>query len=126
VNEAAFYFARQLVAGKITGFESYRVDRQDFKPTLSTGELQVPDKLLEAFRVFAAADKNNGLSAENIGSQAEYARSRIRLELATASFSTEAGVQVLLERDPQIAKAIEAMPQAAKLKQTVAYSRTSQ
>lgn len=126
INEAAFFFTRQLVAGKITSFESYRVDRQDFKPTLSTGELQIPDKLLEAFRAFAAADKTNGLSAENIGSQAEYARSRIRLELATASFSTEAGVQVLLERDPQIAKAIEAMPQAAKLKQTVAYSRTSQ
>ena len=37
---------------------------------------------------------------------------RLREELATANYSTEAGVQVLLETDPQVLKAIETMPQA--------------
>ena len=39
---------------------------------------------------------------------------RIREELATANHSNEAGVQVLLENDPQVLKAIEVMPEAEK------------
>ena len=124
LNEEAFYFARQLVAGKIAGFENMKVDRQSFTQTIAPGDLQVGDKLYEAFKAFTTADPKSGLTAENIDSQADYARSRIRLELATANYSNEAGVQVLLESDPQVAKAIEVMPEAARARQTVAYSRT--
>ena len=73
------------------------------------------DKLLEAFRSFAAADAKLGLTAENVNSQAEWAKTRLREEIATANYSNEAGVQVLLEADPQILKAIDAMPQATEL-----------
>jgi hypothetical protein len=55
------------------------------------------------------------LTAENVSSQSDYAKSRLRQELATANYSTEAGVQVLLESDPQVLKAIEVMPKAANL-----------
>ena len=123
LNEAAFYFTRQLAAGKIAGFESMKVDRQNFNPSLSPGDLQISDKLFDAFKSFTVADPKSGLTAENIGSQADYAKTRIRLELATANYSNEAGVQVLLETDPQVAKAVEVMPQAARALQTVAYSR---
>jgi len=123
INEAAFYFVRQLVAGKVAGFENYKVDRPTFRTTLSPGELAVNDKLLEAFRSFAAADRSFGLSPENIASQPDYVKTRIRQELATANFSSEAGIQVLLENDPQVTKAVELMPQAVKMRQSVAYKR---
>jgi hypothetical protein len=71
--------------------------------------------MLEAFRAFVTKDKENGLSVENINSQIDYARSRIRQELATANYSDEAGRQVLLESDPQVLKAIDAVPEARKL-----------
>ncbi len=115
INEAAFFFVRQLVAGKIAGLENFKVDKQNFKPTLQLNEFNVSEKLFEAFRTLAASDKENGLTAENINNQAEYARRRLREEIATANYSTEAGVQVLLEADPQILKAIEAMPQSSTL-----------
>ncbi len=115
LNEAAFFFVRQLVAGKIAGFDEFKVDKQSFRQTLQMNEFMVSDRIFEAFRSFTIADKANGLSAENIASQAAYARNRLREEIATANYSTEAGVQVLLESDPQILKAIEAMPQAAGL-----------
>jgi carboxyl-terminal processing protease len=124
INEAAFYFVRQLVAGKVAGFENFKVERQNFNTSIASNDLQVNDKLFEAFRAFAAADKINGLSADNVNSQAAYARTRLRLELATANYSNEAGVQVLLENDPQVAKAVEVMPQAARARETVAYGRT--
>jgi len=125
LNEAAFFFARQLVAGKVAGFESLKVDRQNFNQSIAANDLQVSDKLYEAFKNFTAADAKSGLTAANIDAQADYARMRIRLELATANYSNEAGAQVLLEYDPQVAKAIEVMPDAARALQTVAYSRTA-
>jgi carboxyl-terminal processing protease len=123
LNEEAFYFVRQLVAGKVAGFENLKADRQNFSTTVGQGDFQVSDRLLDAFRNFATGDAKGGLTAENINSQLDYAKTRLRMELATANYSNEAGVQVLLENDPQVAKAIEAVPQAARAMQTVAYSR---
>lgn len=115
INEAAFFFIRQVVAGKVAGFESLKTEKQTFKQTLAPNEFPISDKMVEAFRGFAASDKVYGLTAENVSSQVEWARTRLREELATAYHSTEAGAQVLLEVDPQVAKAIEAIPDAAKL-----------
>ena len=115
VNEAAFFFVRRLVAGMINGFADKKVEKQSFRPTLQPGEFAINDRLFEAFRVYAAADPANGLTAANIDSQAEYARRRLREELATANYSTEAGTQVLLEADPQVLKALDAMSQAQGL-----------
>ncbi len=115
INDAAFYFTRQLVAGKIAGLENYKVDRQNQSLTVAQGAFVINDKLFEAFRNFTIADKKSGLTAENINGQADYARTRIREEIATANHSNEAGIQVLLEVDPQILKAVEVMPEARRL-----------
>lgn len=115
VMDAAFFFVRQLVAGKIAGFESYKVDKQSHAMDIAPGKFQIDDKLFEAFKNFTVADKANGLTAENIAAEAEFAKTRLRLELATANYSNEAGIRVLLEVDPQILKAVEAMPEARKL-----------
>ena len=115
INEAAFYFVRQVVAGQIKGFENLKVERQNKTLTIEPNDLPINDKILEAFRAFVGKDKDIGLSAENINSQIDYAKSRLREELATANYSTEAGQQVLLETDPQVLKAIETLPEARKL-----------
>ena len=115
INDAAFYFVRQLVAGKIPGLENYRADRQNQSLTVAPGAFPVNDKLFEAFRNYTVADKLSGLSAENLNSQVEFAKTRIREELATANYSNEAGIQVLLEVDPQILKAIEVMPESRRM-----------
>ncbi|MCY7344983.1 MAG: S41 family peptidase [Pyrinomonadaceae bacterium] len=115
LNEAVFFFARQIVAGQIKGFENFKVDKQNYNPTIETNDLTINDKMLEALRAFIAKDKEYGLTAENINSQIDYAKSRLRVELATANYSDEAGRQVLLETDPQILKAIAAIPEARKL-----------
>ncbi len=123
IGEAAFFFVRQLVAGKVAGLENFKVDKQNFKQTLTSNEFGINDRVFEAFRSFAAAVKENGLTAENINGQTAYAKMRLREEIATANYSTEAGVQVLLESDPQILKAIESMAQAAKLVDTAGITR---
>ena len=120
INEAAFYFVRQLAAGKVAGFEAYKVDRQNFSMTVQPGDLLINDKLFEAFRAYTVSIKENGLSAENLNSQVDYAKTRLREELATANHSNEAGAQVLLETDPQVLKAMEAMNEARTRTQSFA------
>ncbi len=115
INQEAFFFVRQLVAGKIKGFENYKVDKQNYKQTVAPNEFQISDALVESFRAFAVQDVKSGLSAENINSQLDYAKARLREEIATANNSSEAGQQVLLENDPQVLKAIDAMVEAKKL-----------
>ncbi len=123
LNEAAFYFVRQLVAGQIKGLESYKADKQNYNQTVGANDFVIDSKLLDAFRAFVVRDKLNGLTAENINSQLDYAKSRLRDEIATANNSTEAGQQVLLETDPQVLKAIEAIPEAKKLLGTIMASK---
>lgn len=123
LNEAAFYFVRQLVAGRVAGLEMSKVEKQNFKPTLQPNEFSVSERIFEAFIASAVSDKKNGLTAVNIASQSEYAKRRLREEIATANYSTEAGIQVLLEADPQVLKAIETMPKAGELVATFAQNR---
>jgi carboxyl-terminal processing protease len=111
----AFFFVRQMVAGKIAGFEGYKVEKQSHAMDIPPGKFQIDDRMFEAFKAFAASDKENGLSTANIDAEAEFARTRLRLELATANYSNEAGIRVLLEVDPQVLKAIEVMPEARML-----------
>jgi hypothetical protein len=114
VAEAAFYFIRQIVAGNIKGFESYKTAKQNYNLTVQNGEFLITDKLYDAFVEFTVKNKENGLAAENINAEKDFAKSRLRAELATANNSSEAGQQVLLETDPQVLKAIDALPEAKK------------
>jgi carboxyl-terminal processing protease len=115
VSDAAFFFVRQMVAGKIAGFESYKVEKQSHAMDIQADKFRIDDRMFEAFKAFAVADKQNGLSAANVDAEAEFARTRLRLELATANYSNEAGIRVLIEVDPQVLKAVEVMPEARKL-----------
>jgi carboxyl-terminal processing protease len=123
INEAAFYFTRQLAAGKVAGFENLKVDKQNYKTVIQPTDVTVSDKLYEAFKNWIVANKENGLTAENLSGQADYSKMRLREELVTATYSNEAGVQVLLEADPQLAKAVESMPEAKKMSENIAYTR---
>jgi carboxyl-terminal processing protease len=115
LNESAFFFTRQLVSGKIAGLEGLKVDKQKNDYILQANDLEINDKILEAFREFVAKDKQAGISAETIDKNLDYLKTRLREELATANYSSEAGSQVLLEADPQVLKAIESLPEAKKL-----------
>ncbi len=123
LNEAAFFFVRQMVAGKIPGLENYRNEKQDFRQSIAPDAFQINDRIFDAFRQFTVNDKRSGLTAGNITAGADHARLRLREELATAMHSNEAGTQVLLEADPQVVKAIQSIPEAGRLASTTVPGR---
>lgn len=115
ILDAAFFFTRQLAAGKIAGFENYKADKQSFKLALTPNEFAVDERLFNAFVGFTVNDKKSGLSAENLYAEKDFAKARLRAEIATSKYSSEAGQQALIETDPQIMKAIEVVPEAKSL-----------
>ncbi len=119
INEAAFFFVRQLVAGKVKGFEQLKTEKQSFENVVPGGKLDVPEGLYDAFVSYAVADRENRLSRPNFAAETEYARDKLREQLATARYSSEAGQQMFIEQDPQVMKAVESMPEARKLVETI-------
>jgi carboxyl-terminal processing protease len=119
IAEAAFFFVRQVVAGQIAGLENYQIEKQKAGHTLQPSDYEINERILAAFRDFIAKDKESGLTAELLESQLLFARMRLRDELVTAAYSTELGQQVLLEQDPQVLKAIDALPEAKKMAENI-------
>jgi carboxyl-terminal processing protease len=115
INEAVFFFTRLLVAGKIEGLESYKVERTKNSMIVQPHEFPITEKLLNAFRNFVENDKTYGLTLQSINNDLDYVKIRLRQEIVTANYSSEAGAQVMLEIDPQLMKAIEVLPEAARL-----------
>jgi len=119
IGESVFFFARELVAGKVKGLESYKTNKQSFVVTISSGDLKISDALFESYISYTVGDKKNGLTRANIETHAGYVKSKLREQIATAKYSSEVGIQVLLENDPQVLKAVDAVPEARKLTETI-------
>jgi hypothetical protein len=117
--EAAFYFTRQLVAGQIAGLENYRVDKVTYDHNPHAGEYPVTDKVMEAFVNFIKRDATQGLQPAQVEGETDFARLRLREEIITAAFNSDAGTRVLLDSDPQTLRALEALPDAKRLAESV-------
>jgi hypothetical protein len=64
-------------------------------------------------------DTESQLTPAQLDEEAEFVKLRLREEIVTAAFSNDAGARVLLEADPQLLRALEALPDAKRLAETV-------
>jgi carboxyl-terminal processing protease len=117
IYEEAFYFARQLAGGQVAGLESYRINAEpQFEHEPRPTDMQVTDKVMDAFRDFVKRDPEAGLTPAQVGHEIEYARMRVREALINAAFGGDAATRFLLETsDPQLARALELFPEAKAL-----------
>ena len=116
IYEEAFYFSRQLVGGQVAGLESYRVNAEpQFGHAAKPTDLQVTDKVIEAFRDFVKRDSEAGLSPAQVEREMDYARMRIRENLVNAAFGGDAATRLLLDSDPQLLRSLELFPEAKAL-----------
>jgi carboxyl-terminal processing protease len=122
IAEAAFYFTRELAAGQIPGLESYRIEKTDYDHNLRSTDYLITDRIVEAFREFVQRDGNLGLQPAQIDEELDFVKLRIRDEVVTAAYASDAGARVLLESDPQVLRALEALPEAKTLAENVSRS----
>lgn len=115
IAEAAFHFTRQLAAGMITGFETYKVEKVQYGRNPKPGDYPINDRIMEAFRAFVRTDTESQLTVAQLDEELDFVKLRLREEIVTAAFSNDAGARVLLDSDPQVLRALEALPDAKRL-----------
>jgi carboxyl-terminal processing protease len=115
IAEAAFQFTRQLAAGLVPGLESYKVEKVQYGKNAKATDYPISERVIEAFRSFVRTDTLSQLTAAQLDEEIEFVKLRLREEIVTAAYSNDAGARVLLDSDPQVLRAIEALPDAKRL-----------
>ena len=119
IIDEAFYFTRQLAAGVIPALESYRVEKVQFGRSPKATDYPITDRVLEAFRNFVKTDADAGMTVAQIDTEVEFVKLRLREEMITAAYGADDGARVLLDSDPQVMRAVEALPDAKRLAESV-------
>ena len=119
IAEAAFQFTRHLAAGQLAGLETYKVDKVQYGKNPRPTDFPITDRVVEAFKDFVRAHADYHVGPAQIDQELEFAKLRLRQEIITAAFSNDAGARVLLESDVQVQRALEALPDAKRLAESI-------
>jgi carboxyl-terminal processing protease len=113
----AFAFARELVNGRVRGFEASRiVGGINFRHELKPEEFKVTDAMFKAFRDFATTDPGFKVSAATIDRNRAFIELELRFNMVTAAYGRVVGDRVFITMDdPQVAKAVDVLPKARDL-----------
>jgi len=113
----AFAFARDLVNGRVRGFESSRIPGGiNFRHELEPGEFKVTDALFKAFRDFVTSDPAYKMTAAMVDRNRDFIELELRFNMVTAAYGRVVGDRVfIMSNDPQVAKAVDVLPKARDL-----------
>ena len=116
IIDPVFGFARQLVNGRINDFNSYEVRQpvnfsHDFKPD----EFVVTDSLFNAFKEFVAKQPGYKLTEKQLDNNRQFIARQLRYNIVAAFYGLDIAERILKADDPQILRAVEALPRAARL-----------
>jgi carboxyl-terminal processing protease len=118
-----FLFSRQLVSGKVAGFEQYGLDGRSFGRRTNAEDAGIPDEMMSAFFNFVEANGKGKLAGQAVAGEKAFIKLRLQHSLVMASFGAIAANKVLIQNDPQVSRAIEALPGAGRLAALAARSR---
>jgi carboxyl-terminal processing protease len=124
VTDPTFGFALELIAGRVQGFDAYKIQRPiEFAHDLKATDYPVTDALFKAFKDYVASKPAYKVTAAQLDKERAYIERQLRYELATAAYGSVTAFQVFNADDPQITKAIDLMPRARELALTAQQAR---
>jgi carboxyl-terminal processing protease len=116
LRDVLFAFSLELVSGRVTGFDTYKVQRAiEFDHDLATDDYPVTDALFKELKKFAAAKPMFKVTPDQLEKARSYAERQLRYNLLSAAYGYRIATQVFNDADPQISKAVDAMPRAREL-----------
>jgi carboxyl-terminal processing protease len=118
-----FFFTRALVNGRIAGQEQHREVSFAFGKRIAAGGLAVSETLLVSFNDSVEKQMAGEFSPARLKKESAFIKLRLRYYLVMASFGPVSANRVLIEDDPQVAKAVETLPRAAQLAHLAAKAR---
>lgn len=111
-----FFFTRELVNGRIAGFDPYKIQRAiEFGHKLEPNDFPITDSLLQSLKLFVSKDASWKTTAAMVDKNREFVMTELRFNLILAAYGRITAEQVYILVDPQVAKAIESLPQAREL-----------
>ncbi|MGB7923648.1 MAG: S41 family peptidase [Pyrinomonadaceae bacterium] len=114
-----FAFSRELVNGRIAGFDAYKVQRAiDYNHALEATDYPATDALFKAFKEFILKEPTWKATAAQLDRNRDFILLQLRFNVITAAYGRVTAEQVLLRDDPQVAKAVEVLPRARELATT--------
>jgi carboxyl-terminal processing protease len=121
-----FAFSRDLVNGRIRGFESYHVQREiDFHHDLQPSDFPITDDLFKSFREFVANDPDFRSSAALLDQNRSFVELQMRTNIVTAAYGRVTADRVYVTTDdPQVAKAVDVLPRARDLAMGATFQRS--
>ena len=124
LRNVLFAFALELTTGRIAGFEQYKVQRAiEFDHELVNEDYPVTDALFKELKKFAVAKPGFKATAEQLDKVRGFAEMQLRYNLLSAAYGYRTATQVFNDSDPQISRAVDAMPRARELAQAASRAR---
>lgn len=122
--DSIFGFALELTTGRVAGFEDYKVQRGiEYDHVLQSTDFPVTDALMKEFKRFVVSKPVYKVTPEQLEKMRPFVERQLRYDLATAAYGTTTALQVINEKDPQISRAVDAMPRARELAQAASRAR---
>ena len=112
-----FSFSRELVNGRVNGFDNYRVQQAiDFDHELQQSDFPITDSLFRSFKEFIAADPGLRNLAPLVEANHSFVDLQLRFNVVTAAYGRVMADRVFVTgEDQQVARAVEVLPRARDL-----------
>jgi carboxyl-terminal processing protease len=112
-----FAFTRELVNGRVRGFEDYKLQRAiDFNHELQPSDFAITEPLLHSFKDFVANDPIFKIFSPLLDHNRSFIELQLRFNIVTAAYGRVMADRVFITTDdPQVAKAMAVLPRAKDL-----------
>jgi carboxyl-terminal processing protease len=116
LRDILFAFSLELVSGRVQGFDQYKVQRAiEFDHELVTDDFAVTDPLYKELKKFAVNKPIYKVTPDQLDKYRAFAERQLRYNLLSAAYGYRTATQVFNDGDPQISRAVDAMPRAREL-----------
>jgi len=124
LRDVLFAFALELTTGRVAGFESYKIQKPiDFDHELVKEDYPVTDALFRELKAFAAKKTVFKVTPDQLEKARGFAERQLRYNVLSAAYGYRIATQVFNDADPQISRAVDAMPRARELAQAASRAR---
>ena len=116
LRDVLFAFSLELTTGRAQGFDQYKIQHAiEFDHELSNDDYPITDALFQALKKFAASKPIYKVTPDQLDKSRTFAERQLRYNLLSAAYGYRTATQIFNDGDPQISRAVDAMPRAREL-----------
>ena len=115
-----FAFSREMVNGRVPAFETYKVQKPiDFNHALTPDDFPITDAVFNAFKEYVTSQSALKTTVAQLDRNRAFIATQLRFNLVTTAYGRVMADRVFITTDdPQVAKAVDALPRARDLAMT--------